>query len=498
MNKKKLFPVLLISSFTFLGNNTNAQDFSDVLRYSSLKTGTTARTLAIGGAAGSLGADYSAASVNPAGLGVYRQNQIIVTPYLSLNNTSGKYIGQTAHDNNTAFKLRSLAMVLNQSNSERSGWKGLTFAVGVNKLADFNTNSTIQGINNQSSFSELMAFDAQNYGVNESGGPLGFLGYQSYLLTNDFKSVPYHNVIAEGGTLKQTQYKETKGAVNEYTLSIAGNYDDKFMIGGTLGITTYKFNRTNDFLEADNTGSITNGFNSFTFRENLQSSGVGINGKFGVIYAASPAFRFGASIHTPTAASMTDLVDYNVVNNLDNGTTYDVSPQSLYRSDYTITTPMRGIVSATGFFGNSGFITGDVEVVPFNTMRIRYSGGGVGNSQAARAQNDFIRNNFKTAINARLGAEARLNRDFALRVGVAYYGNPYQDNVNNMGGETMDYSLGIGYQIGSGVSLDFTYTYSQNNYKDIPYSLNIPGVTFYDAAYKNNRNVVALTLGIKY
>ena len=128
MNKKKLFPVLLISSFTFLGNNTNAQDFSDVLRYSSLKTGTTARTLAIGGAAGSLGADYSAASVNPAGLGVYRQNQIIVTPYLSLNNTSGKYIGQTAHDNNTAFKLRSLAMVLNQSNSERSGWKGLTFA----------------------------------------------------------------------------------------------------------------------------------------------------------------------------------------------------------------------------------------------------------------------------------------------------------------------------------------------------------------------------------
>ncbi|HTO15708.1 MAG TPA: hypothetical protein VLZ83_08050 [Edaphocola sp.] len=493
-----IIPALLLGSFSFLGNNANAQDFSDALRYSSLSTGTTARSMAIGGAAGSLGADFSASSVNPAGLAVFRQNQISFTPYLSYNNTSGEYIGNTVNDNNTAFKVGNLGIVLNQSSKERSGWKGVSFAIGYNKLADFNNHSTFHGINNQSSFSEVMAYDAQNYGVTEDSGPLGFLGYQSYLLSNDFKSIPYHNVIATGGTLKQTKYIESKGAVNEYTMSVAGNYDDKFMIGGTLGITTYRLNRTSDFIEADNTASISNEFNSFTFRESLQTSGVGINGKFGFIYAINPMFRIGASVHTPTVSTLTDLVDYNVVSVMDNGSTYDVSPENLYRSDYNITTPMRGIISATGFFGTRGFVTGDVEFVPYNTMRIKYSGGGVNSSQASRAQNDFIRNNFSSTINARLGSEVRVNNEFSLRAGVAYYGNPYKDNANNLGGSRFDGSLGLGYQIGTSLTLDLTYVLSQRTYKETPYSLNIPGVTFYDASYQNNRNIIALTLGIKY
>ena len=495
--------LITASSTLLLGiAQANAQGYLDALRYSQLTSGTTARSLAIGGAAGSLGADYSAASVNPAGLGVYRQSEITFSPYLNFNNTKTDFIGTTTSDNNTAFKIGNVGLVLNSNDARKSGWKGVTFAVGYNKLADFNTNYTYQGINGQSSFSEVMAYHAQTRGVNEDVGPLGYLGYQGYLLTNDYRSIPYNNVIKNGGTLKQTNYLESKGAVNDYNISLAGNYDDKLMLGASLGITSYRFKRTTEFVEADNTGNTNNDFDYFSFLEDLETTGVGINGKFGAIYAPSTMFRVGLAIHTPTFASYTDYIDYNLVSRMEGlGNHNNITPQNKYRSDYSITTPMRAIASATGFFGTKGFITADVEYVPYNTMRIRYEGDGV--NEMERNENDYISNTFKGAVNARVGAEVRANDMISLRAGGAYYANPYKSGAYDMGSDRVDLSLGAGFKIGKNANLDVTYLHSQQNAKELSYSFPVgnnvsPVPIFYDASIKNNRNMVAMTLGLKF
>lgn len=498
MNLKLSF--LAISSITVLSANTiSAQNFEDALRFSSLTTGTTARSLAIGGAAGSLGADYTAAAVNPAGLGLYRQSELTFTPYLNFNGTASTYIGTNeTFDNNTAFKIGNLGMSFYNKTGNSSGWKSFTFAIGYNKLADFNTKSTYTGINSNSSYTELMAYEAQNYGTSEENSPLGYLGYQGYLLQNDLRSIPYNNIIRNGGSLSQTKYNQSKGGVNEINISLAGNHNEKLMVGGTIGITTYRFIRTTEFLEADNTGNRNNDFESFSLIEHLQTTGVGIVGKFGVIYAASPLFRFGASIHTPTYASLTDYVDYDLASKTEgigNGTN-NVIPENMYRSDYSITSPMRALVSATGFFGTKGFITADMEYVPYNTMRINYEGQGA--SELAQAQNDFIRANFKGAVNGRLGLEVRATKDFSLRAGGAFYGNPYMSGINDMGGNRLDFSLGMGYRFGANTFMDLTYMRSQQTRKELPYVFNEPGINFYDATIKNTRNVVALTLGVRF
>lgn len=479
----------------------NAQNYEDALRYSALTTGTTARSMAIGGAAGSLGADYSAAAVNPAGLGVYRQSELTITPYLNFNGTASKYIdNNNTADNNTAFKLGNIGLVSTTNLNGRSRWKTVTFALGFNKLADFNTHSTYQGINSQSSFSEVMAEEAQRYGTDEAAGPMGFLGYEGYLLTNDLASIPYRNVLAQGGSLKQTKYNESRGAVNEYNLSLAGNYDDKFMIGATLGITSYRFRRKTEFVEADNSGNTNNNFDYFSLIENLQTNGVGVNGKFGFIYVPVKSFRVGLSVHTPTFASYTDYVDYDLVSEMEGLGSHNIIPQNLYQSDYSITTPMRAIVSATGFLGNKGFITADVEYVPYNTMRIRYQGTGV--AAFERAQNDYIKATFRSAVNARVGAEVRATKDLSIRAGGAYYANAYKDGVNDLGGDRIDLSLGLGYRLGANTSLDLTYLRSDQTYKDSPYRFSDPDpanpVTFYDASIRNTRNMVALTLGVRF
>jgi hypothetical protein len=482
--------------------NANAQGYLDALRYSQLTTGTTARSLAIGGAAGSLGADYSAASVNPAGLGVYRQSELTFSPYLNFNNTNSEFIGEQTKDNNTAFKIGNVGLVLNNTNARKSGWKGLTFGLGVNKLADFNTKYTYQGINDQSSFSEVMAYHAQTRGVDEAVGPMGYLGYQGYLLTDEYRSIPYNNVIKNGGSVKQTNYMESKGAVNDYNISLAANYEDKLMLGASLGITSYRFIRTTEFVEADNTGNHNNDFDYFSFLEKLETTGVGVNGKFGAIYAPSPLFRFGLAVHTPTYASYTDYIDYNLVSRMEGLGNHDnVTPQNKYRSDYTITTPMRAIASATGFFGTKGFITADVEYVPYNTMRIRYEGTGV--SEMERNENNYISNTFRGVVNARVGAEVRANNMVSLRAGGAYYANPYKSGAYDMGGDRVDLSVGVGFKLSKNANLDVTYMHSQQNSKELSYSFPVgdnvsPVPVFYDASIKNNRNMLAMTLGLKF
>lgn len=476
-----------------------AQNFEDALRFSALTTGTTARSMAIGGAAGSLGADYSSASVNPAGMGLYRQSEFTFTPYLNFNGSSSTYIGNgPTYDNNTAFKIGNLGMSFYNNTGRKSGLKSYTFGIGFNKLADFNTHSTYQGVNSQSSFTDLMANEAQIYGVSEQESPLGFLGYQGYLLTDDRRSVPYNNILANGGSLTQTKFNKSKGGVNEININLAGNYNDKLMVGGTVGITTYRFRRTTEFIEADNTGNRNNGFDNFSLIETLQTTGVGIVGKFGMIYSVSPLFRLGASVHTPTYASLTDYVDYDLVSqteNLGNGT-HNVVPENMYRSDYSITSPMRAVVSATGFFGTKGFVTADVEYVPYNTMRINYDGAG--GAAIAKSQNDFIRENFRGAINGRLGLEVRATNNFSLRAGGAYYANPYLSGLNDLGGDRIDLSLGMGYRFGSNTFIDLTYLRSQQSYSELPYVFNDPSITFYDAKIRNTRNVVALTLGVRF
>ena len=62
---------ILIFPFLFLGGFVSAQNEIDALRFSSYSSTGTARALAMGGAFSAVGADFSSAWLNPAGLALY-------------------------------------------------------------------------------------------------------------------------------------------------------------------------------------------------------------------------------------------------------------------------------------------------------------------------------------------------------------------------------------------------------------------------------------------
>ena len=90
-----------------------------------------------------------------------------------------------------------------------------------------------------------------------------------------------------------------------------------------------------------------------------------------------------------------------------------------------------------------------------------------------------------------LGGELKFNT-LMVRLGGAYYGNPYKDsqissNITQLGG-------GLGYR-NKGIFIDLGYAYVMHKNVDFPYRLQDKANTF--ATYKNNQSNILLTVGFK-
>ena len=131
--------------FLFLLGSTlslSAQTTADALRFSQFGVGGTARTVAIGGAIGALGGDFSVISTNPAGLGIYQGSEFTMTPSFYLSSVDAQLAdgGQGAFtEDNTNFNFNNIGIVFGKKVvGERSKWRTSNFSIGINRLANFN------------------------------------------------------------------------------------------------------------------------------------------------------------------------------------------------------------------------------------------------------------------------------------------------------------------------------------------------------------------------
>lgn len=491
-------------------NSVYAQDETDALRFSYLQPQGTARSMGIGGALGALGGDFTSLSVNPAGLGVYRRSEFTFTPSLKLNSATGTYQGQAMDDNITRFNINNLGVVFTSSQKgqryERSKWKSTSFGFGINRLADFSSNASYGGFNNTSSGSEVFSIDANQYkqDVNNSNaaGTPAYLGYQSFLLDSvngDFFSV----VDYQAGT-NQLRTVTQKGGISELAVSLGGNYEEKLMMGATIGIPVVRYIREINYEEKDATNNPNNFFESFKYSESLTTRGSGVNLKLGFIYKPVEALRIGASIHTPTYMSLKDELNKNIVTNTENfknvlgvggsPVTRVDAPLNVY--EYSLVTPWRTVLSAAGIFGKYGFLSVDYEYVNYASSRFIFDAQ---DRSLQSSINQTIKNTYKGASNLRVGLEGRIDM-ISVRVGFGYYGSPYKTYAVNA--DRLEFSAGLGFRTDSWF-IDLGFINSSSQMQEQPYSLDPtePGyanVIVPTATIKNNFNNAALTFGVKF
>ncbi|XZF14258.1 OmpP1/FadL family transporter [Chitinophagaceae bacterium MMS25-I14] len=491
-----------------------AQDEIDALRYSYQSVQGTARSMGFGNALGSVGGDFSSLSVNPAGIGIYRSSEMMITPSLKVNGADGTYQGNTMNDNGSRFNISNFGAVFTTAQRgrryDKSNWKTFSFGIGINRVADFTHNYTYSGKNSgdgSSSASELFAIDANQHPGDAAGpgtpGTLAYMGYQSYLLNQDSSGNFYTNVPWKAGINQQRTVKE-RGGISEIVLSFGGNYKEKLMLGATVGLPTLHYQRDASYTEAALDPSTSPNFNSFRINETLTTSGFGGNLKLGFIYKVNDYFRFGGAFHTPTVYAMSDVYDQSLLVNTNganpNGDYWYDATQS--RFNYTLFTPWKAVLSATGMLGKIGFITADYEYVNYHSMRYSFSGtDDFGNDfkDYQSAVNQLIKDTYKGASNFRAGVEIRLDQ-LSLRGGFGYYGSPYKNSFS--GADRLDFSAGLGFRF-THTFIDLAYVHSTYKNQEQPYVFpgDLPAyqsVVVPTATIKNNNNNVALTLGFKF
>lgn len=485
-----------------------AQDEFDALRYGFTQYYGSARSMAIGNAMGSVGGDFTSLSVNPAGIGIYRRGEISFTPTLLFGKNASNYQGNTLETNSSKLNFSHFGLVLNSSKKgnayKKSAWKSGSFAIGMNRNESYKNHYIYSGNNYKSSIIEKFAEEFNQLGgigAQNIVSYAAYAAYQTWLVdkgfggdsSKAFSYVPY----ADG--IKQTKRTKESGGVQEYVISAGGNYMEKLMIGATLGIPRVTYDRTLQFDEEDISGKNNNDFKYMYFTERLSTTGTGINLKLGAIYKPSNNFRFGVALHTPTYIQFNDISSIEMESHTDSlllqGNPNN-SPVSTYVQDtalsfnYAQTTPYKALISATVLFKQYGFLTADLEYTDYGSMKYNY---GQGYESESDAINSVIRNTYKSAVNVRVGAEAKL-KDFALRAGMAYYGSPYKNSTFDA--SRLNISGGVGYR-SKNWFLDVAFVHAMQTYRQMPYTLDRVDANVQSAEVKNKVSSASITFGFK-
>jgi len=505
--------IFLILFFSLAISFSYAQEPADALRYSYLtQPGGTARNQAIGGAGGSLGGEFTSLFINPAGLGFYKTGDFVVTPSFSMKNANANYLGNPESATNNSFNIGATGFVLSSPSQNNGSVKNFSIGFGVNRVADFNNHVYYKGKNSSSSFSEkyleVLADDkvsdpnaaANNY---PDGASLAFNTYLINPVYNADSVVTGYSTLANPATgLTQENTINTTGGITDASIGAGLNLKDKWYFGGSLSFPFLRYDRNASYKETDASGNANNDFNYFEANETLTTKGIGVNGKFGVIYKPTEQARIGLAIHTPTWYQLTDDYTIEVLTDLEASGTWhqsntDFSDGQPLQTKYNLTTPMRLILSGSYLFAvnpedvqnQHGFITADVEYVNYKGMSFKDVNNDEDAASYFSSLNKTMDNLYKNAFNARLGGEIKFNT-FMVRLGGAYYGNPYQNETSSV----MKASGGIGYR-NRGFFMDLTYVYSMA--KDIHYPYLLEDKPNVPAFLKNNAGNIVATIGFK-
>lgn len=514
----------------------------------------TARAMAMAGAFTSLGADLSSMSINPAGLGMYRHNDISVTPMMSFarSKTNAPEYGNNSRDR---FSMANIGVVINAYEGSRS-LVSLNIGFGYNRIADLNYDYAFQRQNQAATIGDAYARQLYWGGISKysfyNGGGSGnwnwnniapeywnaALAYRGFLIDQVDPNKPdswQPTWVTPNADVDHYTMLRSKGSIGEYVLSVGANINNKIYIGASLGIQSVYQRKYIDYVEeyfySDPSQAIPGFGNSgldyqllrWKLNQSVIVDGTGVNFKAGVVYRPTANLRLGVAIHTPTYYSL-DRKFQSAAAGLayaNNDTDPNVKPDDegyistagdpnmtspLLVDDgpnsWSFVSPTRLMFGASYTFGERGVISVDYERDWYNGIRIKDNPSGL-DSQSW--YNDTFRDVFKGSNILRVGAEFKPLPVLALRAGFGYSGSMLKDDKTVLASpaikQTTYYGAGIGFVLARGVLLDVAYQYMSSKTTDyyLFYAEDKGGHTE-SAVYSTdiNRHNVALTLGFRF
>jgi hypothetical protein len=494
MNKIKIYAFIAIACFI---QSMSAQTSSEAYRLSLSDPLGTGRNLGAGNSMFAIGPDFSAIGSNPAGIAGFWKSEFTITMGGQFNNYNSAFSADrsnTTFGNFNRFTMPNIGFVL--SSRQRQGpWITSNWAFGYNRMAEYRQDisyagSTLGSMTDSwrenafgipdtflNAFEEGLAFEATAIYDSE-----GDQVYESdYSLSPEYRLFKLENSYREGGK-------------SELFLGYATNYDNKFLIGATFNMPLVNYTEFRDYIERDGADDGVPYFNDLNYTSYVNSTGYGINGKFGVTYKPTKNFNLSFAAHTPTKYFMTDnyntslTYDYTDANH--DGPLFEDSPLGSFR--YAMVSPWSLMGGIGVIAGDNGFIGASIKWTDYGAMHFDYSVSGNGNfyNQEEFDVNQNIRATYGSAFDINLGGEFVL-KAFRLRGGVSLAQSPYlNDNVFDPA-----YHAGIGFRADA-FYIDFGYKWANRTEGYLPYQTNTAPEPL--VQIDNNQHTIAGTVGFKF
>lgn len=474
-----------------LSMNALAQNEEDALRYSHIVPGGSARSWSMAGAFGAVGADPASATINPAGFGLYSTSELSITPGFEANTADATYYGTSASASQQRMSLNNGCLVLNYPKPQ-SNWRGGSFGLSFDRQASYYWKETAVGERVPSTI--LQRF------VNEAAGThyddlQAFFPYTSYLAWNTYgmDTIPgndslYAPGIPFGSDTRQQNDIDATGRMNTTSFFYANTYKDKLYVGLAVGIIGLRYERYTTHTEESLDESVD--LQRVRYKEDLITTGNGVDVKVGIIGRVGDRIRLGASFRSPMWLQLNDAYGYEMSTVFRAGDGHkEISPTGAF--SYSVNTPWS--VTASGMYqaGKHGMVSLDYTYVDYRQARLRSS-----KDLALEDQYDFasenarIQDSFVSTGTLRVGTEWR-SGNWYFRGGWAYEPDAYDKDDARHGSAYKEYTGGIGYRATHwGVDLAGMYGTRTRNYYQYSPALVEPT----KATYTDFRSLITFSL----
>ena len=537
--------IKLVIGLALLSSAAQAQTGYDALRLSENELNGTARFVGMGGAMGALGADISVIGTNPAGIGLFRRNDVSTTFGFNTTLVKSDFAGTNMKEKNTKASFDQAGFVYSMKIGNRTDLRYVNFGFNYQKRANFNRLMSAGGfLDGLSQTYQMAAMMEEGFIVNgigdmlgamddiyryEIGGSsknpytsneqypfLGVMGVRSELVNagsyKDENGVEHYAPAGWDGE-QNYYFSREEGGVYQYDFNVAFNVQDKMYFGITLGVHDVDYRRFSSYSEDISWGA-DKGY--YELQNVMQTEGSGFNVKLGAIFRPiedSP-FRLGFAVHTPTWYELTDFYASNIHSELDYALedgkvekrTIEEYPSDYVDGDilqdYKLVTPWKFNVNMGTVVAGVMALGAEYEYTDYSTSKLRYVDG-----YDMDNQNQYMKEDMKAVHTMRLGMETMITDNVSLRAGYNYSSSVFNKNAykalnwNDMRTD-VEYNnkyeqhtatVGLGYR-GRILYVDAAYKY--NMYKSDFYA-------FSDEALQatkldNERHQLLLTIGARF
>lgn len=418
--------LLLLSLFVV--TNAIGQEL-DCQRLSARDIDGTARYVGMAGAMTAIGGDPSAVLDNPAGLGVYRHWEIMMS--LSVRPEVNMPLNKSVKWTHTLFDASQVSGVFSFVNPYSDyGVVANNIMIGFQKVRTYNSRYQIRGKSHSPEHS-LTGLAAQQVNGREGRGrgitenmlanegdvvtipstPIWYeneeiswlsgMMYHTYLINPDNQGGDtYHSLLYKDESFATDINVDESGSHNSFNFSYGMNVSNRFYWGLGLNIDWLSYRKETTYKE-------TFGAENFTIQSILRQKGIGVNGTVGVLYHPVKEFRIGASFQTPTAMKLDQVSDGQLLSNIEMQdetgelrqivTFTKTAPYAAQYTDRKFTTPLRFSVSPAVQIGEYGIIAFQYDL--------------------SHWKNTFDIHTFK------VGVEAAISGSFLIEAGYAYESN---------------------------------------------------------------------------